>query len=96
LDGLVSHVLSKVVILEIDVVYPRTKLRHVGKLDASGVIFKDGASKDRSHMGDWNALGLHLLEEMHHRDRITDRLAEGNVLGFGQAVSLFSLQVRDP
>jgi hypothetical protein len=71
LDGLVSHVLSKVVVLEVDVASPWTKLRNVGKFDASGVVFKDGTSDDRSRMGDWNPLGLSLCEEAHHWDRVS-------------------------
>jgi hypothetical protein len=62
LDGLVSHMLSEVVILEVDVASPWTKLRNVGKFDASGVVFEDSAAEDRSCMGDWDALGLSLLE----------------------------------
>jgi hypothetical protein len=71
LDGLVGHVFTEVVILEIDVASPRTKLRNVGKLDASGVVFEDGTAEDRSRMGDWNALDLGLLEEPHHGDRVS-------------------------
>jgi hypothetical protein len=76
-------VLAKVVILEIDVASPWTKLRNVGKFDASGVVFKDSTVEDRSHMGDWNALGLCLLEEPHHWNRVSERLAESDVLGLG-------------
>jgi hypothetical protein len=71
LDGLVGHVLSKVVILEIDVASPRTKLGNVGKFDTAGVVFEDGTVEDRSCMGDWNPFGFCLLEEPHHWDRIS-------------------------
>jgi hypothetical protein len=82
LDGLVGHVLSKVVILEIDVASPWTQVRDVRKLDASGVVFKDGASKDWSCTGDWNSLVLRFFEEPHHWNRISKRLAKSDVLGF--------------
>jgi hypothetical protein len=79
-------------VLVIDVARSRPKLWNAGQFDASGVVFKDGTAEGQSRMGDWNALGGRFFEEVHHGDRVSESLAECDILGFGGAVSNFGLQ----
>jgi hypothetical protein len=47
LDGLVGHMLSEVVILEINVACARPELRNISQLNAAGVVLKYDATEKR-------------------------------------------------
>ena len=82
LDEALSHMLVKLMVADVDVLGLSTKLWQASQFKSALVVFKSFAIDMRFSANEFESTRFHLLQKLHHRNDITERLRESNVFSF--------------